>query len=432
MSDAVVATLTAGEQAHLIEQRREVRDKFNELLYRLEVIKRLGEPSFGDNPEQYLRSMKIDDATFNTDIPSELRRIEVLLREQKLEQQWKKEGRGAGLGDEQQAMQDWVHGQLEQGAASEVQLKLPYKAKLNTHMDATIANKNDDYETSLLERDQQAHKGPGDRVQYNGRNAMVLKVARGMCEVRWDKKDPEGEETSMVPASEVYLLSKAHPALAITAESRTVERYLRGRQRNTAQSTLASLFSDPDGSTPAFLQTGTDGSRRAVVERSQRERRSKMMIARTPQPGSSRATSSRSKLNVQSKFREKPPFAQPGAQEMQISKEDGKPLGLIFDPETLCLLEAQKDTPAEAFDKFRGMRITHVSTRDDPQFSNDEGVHSAAQLRKALGRAQESQDVAVRFETWTQRRAVEKKKREFREKLISHRDKAMKDRATRD
>ena len=174
MSDAVVATLTAGEQAHLIEQRREVcaahlsadtythahvsqvRDKFNEALFSLYIIKGLGQRRYAAHlcltpsthihtnpdtpahsfydPEQYLKNMKIEDATFNTDIPGELKRIETMLRQNKLEQQWKKEGRANNLEsdevDPEEAMSSWVHQQLEQGACSEVQLKLPYKKKV--------------------------------------------------------------------------------------------------------------------------------------------------------------------------------------------------------------------------------------------------------------------------------------------------------------
>ena len=399
--------------------------------------------------------MKIDDATFNTDIPSELRRIENMLREQKLEQQWKKEGRGTGLAEEQETMQEWVRDQLEQGAAAEVQLKLPYRSKvrhstqnppypiptpqqLQTHNESTINNKNDWYEESLVERESQAAKGPGDRVQvwrsplttylptplqYNGRNAMVMKASRGNCEVRWDKKEADGEESASVAQTDLVLLSKAHPALTITAEGRQSDHFMarhsRNGYRNTAVSSLSCLFSDADGiNSPAFLQEKSN-NRKAQVEAAAHERRKKMMISRAPQQGGYNprtSTNRTSKLTVSSKFREKP---QAGAKEMQISKEEGEHVGLVYDPETLCLLEAERDSPAEAFDKYRGMRITHVSTREEPQFSNDEGVHSGAQLRKALARAQESETVAVRFETWTQRRAVEKKKREFREKLVA-------------
>eukprot|EP01061_Rhynchopus_euleeides_P004885 TRINITY_DN14087_c0_g1_i1.p1 TRINITY_DN14087_c0_g1~~TRINITY_DN14087_c0_g1_i1.p1 ORF type:complete len:399 (+),score=188.23 TRINITY_DN14087_c0_g1_i1:162-1358(+) len=388
------------------------------------------------NPE-FVKKLKIEDANMTTHIPTELHKITLHLRRQKLAQQWKKEGRGQGLEDDDVAMEAWVQEQLEQGGASEIDVRVSKKKSRNPTVVARIDNQNDDYEVQVQTRLQEAKKGHGDRVVFDNRMGTVTKVMRdGRCQVKWDKKQADGEEETTMQMNDLVLTTKAHPAQAVLA-SPPRRRSLRTgdpawRYKSAAISSLSCLFSDPEANVPEFLIPSAEDSRRSQVARTQQDRRSKMMHNSASRSVTEPSVPRARKLDVQSKFREKPPFAQPGAQEMQISKEDGKPLGLIFDPETLCLLEAQKDTPAEAFDKFRGMRITHVSTRDDPQFSNDEGVHSAAQLRKALGRAQESQDVAVRFETWTQRRAVEKKKREFREKLISHRDKAMKDRATRD
>ena len=319
-----------------------------------------------------------------------------------------------------------------------------------------IDNQNDDYEITVQQRQQDANKGHGDRVkvyttpsslfpycmlslpQVENRMGTIVGVMRdGSCKVKWDKKQQDREDVSTINSHECSLVAKAHPAAAVMASPPRKTALRAGepswRYKTQSVSVLSSLFSDPEAPLPDFLVSDDQSSRKQIVAQNQQARRTKMMHNQSRDRSFTEPSVQRSRRPVvQSKFRDKPPFASPGAQEVQISKEEGAQLGLIFDPETLCLLEAERDSPAEAFDKYRGMRITHVSTREEPQFSNDEGVHSGAQLRKALARAQESETVAVRFETWTQRRAVEKKKREFREKLIANRDKAIKDRATRD
>ena len=82
------------------------------------------------SPEHVVKSMKLDDATFAIDVSSELHKIELNLRRQKLEQQWKREGKGCHTPEEVQEMQAWVESQLEEGAASDIQIKLPRDRKV--------------------------------------------------------------------------------------------------------------------------------------------------------------------------------------------------------------------------------------------------------------------------------------------------------------
>ena len=114
-----------------------------------------------------LKDLKLQDATFDTDIREELSNIELHLRQQKLETQWRKEGRGQDLhGEEEEArMMEWITEQLESGAASEVQLRLPSHGRTDTGGNSVVANRNIDYEDVLKTRRQQMSKKPGDFVQ---------------------------------------------------------------------------------------------------------------------------------------------------------------------------------------------------------------------------------------------------------------------------
>ena len=267
--------------------------------------------------------------------------------------------------------------------------------------------------------------------QFEGRKAMVLKNVRGMCEVRWDKKAPDEDETAQIPCSDLLLISKAHPAMTITAETRAVTQTTpaRWRHKSNTVSYLAPLFSDPEGPVPEF-RSGAPESRKEKVERENQQRHVKMMTNRPQARSNSRAVaalasprpSSRKLAGVQSKFRQRPPS---GSVTRTVNKEPGVDVGLVFDPETLCVLDVYEASPAEAFGDLRGMRISHVSCREDHEgeFTTEESVNTREQLRRGLARAAESDVVSVKFEVWTQRRAVEKKKREFRERLIAHKDK---------
>eukprot|EP00659_Diplonema_papillatum_P011506 gene11506-17715_t len=131
MSEALVTQLSAAEQSHVIGQRREVQRKYDETLFHLALVKHVGNVSYGDEPMKSLKQLKHHDATFDTDIASELHQIELRLRQQKLEQQWRKEGRGQDLHPDEvdNAMQQWVKEQLEAGGANEVHLKLPSRKR---------------------------------------------------------------------------------------------------------------------------------------------------------------------------------------------------------------------------------------------------------------------------------------------------------------
>eukprot|EP01059_Diplonema_ambulator_P018188 TRINITY_DN3038_c0_g3_i2.p1 TRINITY_DN3038_c0_g3~~TRINITY_DN3038_c0_g3_i2.p1 ORF type:complete len:435 (+),score=178.66 TRINITY_DN3038_c0_g3_i2:482-1786(+) len=427
MSGTVSNTLTAGEQAQVIDDGKNVGEKFNNSLLNLEIIKYTGHPSYGDEPQKRLGIMKKEDATFNTDINKELQRIELLLRQQKLEQQWRKEGRGQDMhpDEEHDAMVDWIQEQLEHGACSEVQLKLPKKKRTDLGAASVLDNKNHDYEDTLHNRKASEVKNQGDRVSFNGKHGVVQGNKDGVCAIKWDKPE-EGEElTAEIPASDLVLLSKAHPGMMITASSRKTTYKPQQQRKSTSNQTscLASLFSQYDGSSPDFLHPAAD-SRRAKIERIQHERKAKMMSAKGSHSVAVTAGPKPAKKNVdvQSKFMQRT-YAPLSNKEVQINKEANEPLGLTFDPETLCLTDT-KDGTGSALDACRGMRLTHVSTREDySPFTNEEGVHSKEQLRKALAKATRSEIVAFRFESWTQRRAVEKKKRENREKLIATKDK---------
>ena len=217
---------------------------------------------------------------------------------------------------------------------------------------------------------------------------------------------------------DLRVLSRAHPALAITKDRGAVDtKNAKWRHISNATSVLSGLFSRAaDGDSPSFLEPK---SRKSIIESEQKARKNRMMMSRSQQ-----SAGPRKKIEVASKFMSKPPFAPLGYKEKNISKRAGEPLGLNFEPDTMCLTEVEENSPAVVFDEFRGMRITHVSLREDcPPFTSEEGVHSKEQLRRALTRATASEHVSIRFEQWTQRRAVEKKRREFREKLISNRNK---------
>eukprot|EP01060_Flectonema_neradi_P022580 TRINITY_DN3081_c2_g1_i1.p1 TRINITY_DN3081_c2_g1~~TRINITY_DN3081_c2_g1_i1.p1 ORF type:complete len:427 (+),score=106.01 TRINITY_DN3081_c2_g1_i1:49-1329(+) len=419
MSDAMV--LTAEEQSHVIGQRREVQNKFEKIFFSLYLLKQAGDDSYG-GPMDAIKELKLQDATFDTNIREELGNIELHLRQQKLETQWRKEGRGQDLhGEEEEAkMMEWISEQLESGAASEVQLRLPATRRSETGGNPVVANRNMDYEDILKTRRQQAQKKAGDHVMCGNRRATVEKVKGNNCVIRWDKKDVDGEDTEIVPMEDLRVLERAHPALAITKDRGAVDvKNAKWRHVSNATSALAGLFSRAaDGESPAFLEPSAR-SRKRLIEEEQKNRKNKMMLSRS-QP----SAQPRKKINVASKFMSKPPFAPLGYKEKCISKKAGEQLGLQFEPDTMCLTEVEENSPGSAFDEFRGMRITHVSLREDaPPFSSDEGVHSKEQLRRALTRATASETVAIRFEQWTQRRAVEKKRREFREKLISNRNK---------
>ena len=258
---------------------------------------------------------------------------------------------------------------------------------------------------------------------------QVQSVKGGICEVKWDKKTADGEESSKVPPNELVLVQKCHPAAAILQDRRPKNlssRDAKWRYKSSTTSDLALLFSQADeqASSPDFL-VQRDDSRRAVVDRQLSERKAKLMLYHDKEHGGHTSQPRSRKLNVQSKFRQKPPFTAVGSQQRDIQKEEGEQLGLVYDPETLCLLESVPGSPAQAFDDMRGMRVTHVSCRDgfSGDFATEEAVHGKEQLRRAIARATSATSVAVRFELWTQRRAVEKKKREFKERLISTKDK---------
>eukprot|EP01064_Diplonema_japonicum_P001893 TRINITY_DN11250_c0_g2_i1.p1 TRINITY_DN11250_c0_g2~~TRINITY_DN11250_c0_g2_i1.p1 ORF type:complete len:448 (+),score=141.09 TRINITY_DN11250_c0_g2_i1:41-1345(+) len=432
MSNTVGTTLTAGEHAQVIDDGKSVGEKFNNTLFSLEIIKSIGHPSYGEMPQKRLGDMKKEDAMFNTDINKELQRIELLLKQQKLEQQWRKEGRGQELhpDEEEDAMLEWINEQIQQGAASEVKLRLPTQKRADLKAMSLLDNKNTDYEATVCHRKSSAQKGPGDRVAYGGKHGLVIMKKEDMCQIRWDKPEENEDEVSEIPTTDLVLVSKAHPGMLITAEMRrpNYERAAWKHQTNQV-SQYATLFSQCDGSSPDFLQPSTT-SRKAKIEKMLQMRKGKMMTSKSGHTTSAPARRKKEHAVPKSKFMQKPPFAPLGTKEVQIAKEPSEPLGLVFDPETMCLTEIKDGTPSAALDECRGMRVTHVSTRTEySPFSNEEGVHSKEQLRKALAKATRSDTVAFRFETWTQRRAVEKKKRENREKLIATKDKAIKDRS---
>eukprot|EP01063_Lacrimia_lanifica_P010570 TRINITY_DN172_c0_g1_i1.p1 TRINITY_DN172_c0_g1~~TRINITY_DN172_c0_g1_i1.p1 ORF type:complete len:383 (+),score=196.23 TRINITY_DN172_c0_g1_i1:208-1356(+) len=370
--------------------------------------------------------MKIHDATFDTDIQTELNRIERVLRSQKLEQQWRKEGRGEGKECEGE-MQQWIQQQLDAGACSEVQLKLPNKGrKFQQPAQPVVKTKNEDYDNAVAMRERASTKGPGDKVLMDRKKGLVLSNVDGLCEVRWDKVGEDGVEVSAVPADQLTLVSKSHPAMMITAESRPVDpRKASYRYKSNAKSSLAGLFTQPTGQSPSFLYAKEN--RKQQVERQLAEKRSKMVAVPAGANGSSSRRSGNfapknSNYHVQSRFLQ----AQPDATVCQIAKEAGERVEIVFDPDTLCLTEAAKGTASGALDEFRGMKITHVSVRDDFEeyFSNEEGIHSKEQLRKVLAKAMNKTNVAVRLEKWNQYRAIEKKKQEARNKMIVTKDKS--------
>eukprot|EP00755_Sulcionema_specki_P022191 Sspe_Gene.75915::Locus_47435_Transcript_1_1_Confidence_1.000_Length_1482::g.75915::m.75915 len=413
-SAMVTSQLTADDQSHLIDQRIQVDDKFADTLNALVLVSHVGDGRYGKFPMEALKRLKHNDVAFGTDIQQELEEIELRLRRQKLETQWQKEGKGQGMNpeDEVVAMQEWIEEQIQKGGG-EVNLKLPKQRGSIAGVESSLKQTG---QLGTAEK-KPPKKTPGDRVRYGDNVGVVIRSKNGgLVDVKFDS----GVQT--LDSSDLVLLSKGHPAMLITLGNGYKPRKV---TRPQVTSRLACLFSQAGtGETPEFV--AQPGTRRQEVAQALEERKNKMMI-RKPHPERRHfdpASPPRKTLNVAPRYLSKAPER---PMDFPINKEAGEQLGLIFDPETMCLTEAVEGSPASSLEKMRGMRLTHVSFREDaPPFNTDEGIHSKEHLRKAMSKATGASHLVLRLEPWTMRRAVEKKRKEFTEKLVVNRDKALK------
>eukprot|EP01065_Artemidia_motanka_P008709 TRINITY_DN14389_c0_g1_i1.p1 TRINITY_DN14389_c0_g1~~TRINITY_DN14389_c0_g1_i1.p1 ORF type:complete len:432 (+),score=95.22 TRINITY_DN14389_c0_g1_i1:75-1298(+) len=390
-------------EAHAIDTRRAVHDKFSDVMDDLSLVSHVGDERYGSEPREAVSRLRQFDDTFHTDIHAELDAIEKHLRRQKLQQQY------YARPDNPMQLDAWVEDQLMQGGG-EVTCRLPQKpsrslGRSKMVQEGTCYNRNYTPASARGSRIERL-----DRVQMREFQGVVQKVLGDRCVVLWDTGS-----SSTVPTADCALLQKAHPARVVTDAPTGGDARRRSRSARTVprESALAPLFSrQSSGVTPSFLKPPPDDQNRRVQLAEAKKK------AASKEPQRTRSLSPRSRPpQVATRFME---VHRPAvAQERVIEMEEGKPLRLHFDPETLCICDTiGNDVAVAAVSDLRGMRITHIAS-SRPPFSDGDAVHTAAAVRQRLARAQLSKLLVLRAEPWSLRRAVEKKRREFQEKIPS-------------
>eukprot|EP01065_Artemidia_motanka_P001212 TRINITY_DN1055_c1_g1_i1.p1 TRINITY_DN1055_c1_g1~~TRINITY_DN1055_c1_g1_i1.p1 ORF type:complete len:420 (+),score=153.41 TRINITY_DN1055_c1_g1_i1:66-1262(+) len=393
----------ASEEMLRIDQGRRVHDKYVDAMDDLSLVAHVGDSRYGDLPQTALERMRQSDDVFHTDISEEMTAIEERLQRRQLENVWIRESdegtQALSTEEAELAMTAWVDEQMAQ-RASTVSCRLPASSPPRGSQGAAPR-----VQLGTGGR-VQAPAGLHDVVAVSGQHGEVVKRSGDTCEVLFD----DGS-TALMQASVCEVVERAHPAKAILSKRQSSGRRpysgTSSGSKTGRESELQGLFSRAGQvSSPGFLKPGTQ---RELVEQKRNLHRS--MIPAKHETGAT-PKRSRSKLaGVQPRYMKV--HERVGPSDHVIEKEAGELLAVVFHPETLVV-----DDDGESFAEMRGKRITHVGCAEPPFTSSDE-VHNAAAVRQQLSKARGSTVLAIRVEPWSQRRAVEKKRREFQERLAT-------------
>lgn len=266
----------------VIETRRAVDDKFASAMEDLSLIAHVGDSRYRDEPAKAVMNLRNIDECFHTDIQSELRTIEGMLRRQQLEGTWYKEhdeGMAAATPEERdEAMREWVDEQLTKSDGS-VSCALP--ASPSQKVRNGIA-KVDHRSPATISRRMGRPGTVGDKVQCSdGQIGVVKRVRDGEVVVELE----DGARLTL-GVNECEVVEKAHPAKAVVAaRPAQLRRPYSGpaHKSGTVESELSGLFSrvEEAGDKPGFL---TSSERKKGIEDRKAAHISKMPSKRTEKP----------------------------------------------------------------------------------------------------------------------------------------------------
>eukprot|EP01062_Namystynia_karyoxenos_P051260 TRINITY_DN40176_c0_g1_i1.p1 TRINITY_DN40176_c0_g1~~TRINITY_DN40176_c0_g1_i1.p1 ORF type:complete len:424 (+),score=145.54 TRINITY_DN40176_c0_g1_i1:98-1369(+) len=410
--------LVVSDPVQQIDTRREIHDKFAEAMVDLSLVSHVGDPRYEEEPAKAIQRMREVDQTFHTDIQSEIQAIELRLRRQQLEGQWVRDHQHDPGEHAEEEKEAWVEDQLHR-AGGGVNCKLPqYTPQVGRGGTSTLGagglTTNEAFSTTVESRAEklQVH----DRVSVGGRVGTIQRFRGEHADISWEDGD-----SSTVETRNCSLIGKAHPAKVVTSLPPARQRRpYSGPAPHSQQgaSELSALFSqEGSGSSPGWVRPPPQ-NRRQQVEEKKKQYSSKMPSKRDPayvdpQGSPKRRIGPAGASRFMQVHQHQEAFA-----ERELQKDKGQPVGLAYLPDTLCVCDNPGPGPAAQLLELRGMRVTHVSPTGLPVGPADE-VHTAAALRQQLAKCQESTVVGIRAEPWSQRRTVEKKKREFQEKLAT-------------
>lgn len=239
-----------------IETRRAVDDKYACAMEDLSLIAHVGDKRYMDEPAKAVENLRQIDECFHTDIQTELRAIELLLRRQQLEGQWESEV------SEGQDKEEWIEEQLQSYDAT-VSCALP--ASPSQRVRKGLARV-DHQSPAGLRPPRGGTAAVGDTVEVMTDEVVlsgIVKAIRPRNEVVVETEDGEVK----APQAAVRVLEKGHPAKAVVAgQVQKPRRAYSGPVKAVESSELSVLFSQHDpAARPSFLNP--DSRKQAIQDR---------------------------------------------------------------------------------------------------------------------------------------------------------------------